>query len=405
MTFMNINLRQIVFSLSKALDLVGVDDMYHGKRVAFMACTCAQRMNIDEQDYDNLFKASLLHDCGVSNTSTHLNLVEHIDWKKSQNHCIVGKNLLLSCPPLNHLAETIEYHHTHWKQLHTLPLNEQVKRDANLIFLVDRVDALISQHHEVEPIMARKDVRNQIKQYSGTMFSPELVELFLKTSESSAFWLTLEAKPLFDTLMQWVKLGEYHAIDFNTLRSIAEIFAKIVDAKSPFTAEHSQGVARLARQIAVWDGQDETITNQLELAGLLHDLGKLRIPDKILEKSNTLDESEFAMMQGHSFESHQILKDIEGFEQIAIWCSQHHEKINGTGYPYQYEGSSISRPARILAAADVFQALVQNRPYRPSLPLDNILQILSDMVNNGKLDKSVVNLITEHAQQCYQISR
>ena len=399
-----INLRQVVFSLSRALDLVGIDDMHHGKRVAFMANACAEYLQIPGHERDSLIEAAMLHDCGVSKTYTHTRLVGEMDWSGSQNHCQIGEQLLQSSPVFNHLAPVIAYHHTHWQQLKDYDLPDNVKRDSNLIFMVDRVDALIAQQANIEPIMSRNVVREKIQSYSGTLFSPELVDSFMQASTLSAFWLTLEAEPLYDMLHEWVKHGSNQNIDFDTLRSIAEIFARIVDAKSPFTVEHSQGVARLARQLAIWDQLSQESIDKLELAGLLHDLGKLRIPDEILDKPEKLDDTEFSIMQGHSFESHHILKDIKGLEDVALWCSQHHEKLNGTGYPFRHKGNDISREARILAVADVFQALAQNRPYRSSLKLAEILTIMTEMIEEHKLDGSIVGIIEEHAEESYQLA-
>jgi len=399
-----INLRQIVFSLSRALDLVGIDDMHHGKRVAFMASSCAQYLNLSNAEINQLVQAAMLHDCGVSKTKTHTKLVKELDWDGSQSHCEIGEQLLSACPPLKHLAPVIAFHHTHWDELKDYDISDSVKRDSNLIFLADRVDAIISQQDIPEPIMVKKVVRDKIQQFRGTLFAPDLIDSFLQASELSAFWLTLEAEPLYDMLREWVNNGQNQVIEFDALLSIAQVFAKIVDAKSPFTVEHSQGVARLARRIAEWDGQDDDTINKLELAGLLHDLGKLRIPDEILEKPGKLDEAEFSLMQGHSFESKQILKDIKALEDVALWCSQHHEKINGTGYPYQHKGDAISRPARILAAADAFQALAQNRPYRQSLELETILSMMKEMIQEGKLDADVFSLIDQHSNECHQIA-
>lgn len=399
-----INLRQIVFSLSRALDLVGIDDMHHGKRVAFMASSCAQYLNMSHDENDKLIQAAMLHDCGVSNTKTHTKLVSELDWGDSQSHCQVGEKFLSACAPLSYLAPVIAFHHTHWDELKDYETPETTKRDSNLIFLADRVDAIISQQNIPEPIMVRNIVREKIQHFSGSLFAPELVESFMQASDLSAFWLTLESEPLYDMLRSWVVKGQNQVIEFDSLLCIAHFFAKIVDAKSPFTVEHSHGVARLARKIAEWDGQDENTRNKLELAGLLHDLGKLRIPDEILEKPGKLNETEFSLMQGHSFESQQILKDIEALKDVALWCSQHHEKINGTGYPYQYKGDTISRPARILAAADVFQALAQNRPYRPSLDLETIMKIMKEMIQEGKLDAEIITIIADHSDECHQVA-
>jgi putative nucleotidyltransferase with HDIG domain len=145
------------------------------------------------------------------------------------------------------------------------------------------------------------------------------------------------------------------------LYRLGEIFARIVDAKSPFTAEHSVGVARLARYLGERLGLEAGHVDRLEIAALLHDLGKLRVPDEILDKPGRLDARERKIINAHSFETFRILRGIRGFEEIALWAACHHEEPDGSGYP------STSTPprrleARILRVADIFQAMVQSAP-------------------------------------------
>ena len=111
------SLRQAVYALSDALDLVGVDDVAHGKRVGVMAAECAKALNLPQADVLQLFDLGLVHDIGVSSTATHRHLVEEFDWAGSQGHAIVGYELLRDYPPLAHMAEPIRYHHTRWDAL------------------------------------------------------------------------------------------------------------------------------------------------------------------------------------------------------------------------------------------------------------------------------------------------
>ncbi len=197
---------------------------------------------------------------------------------------------------------------------------------------------------------------------------------------------------------------EHHPqrIGFTELKQLARLFAYIVDAKSHFTVEHSEGVASLSRYLAEQMGLPQESCEKLEVAGLLHDLGKLKVPDEILEKPAALDQRDRSIMLRHSFESYQILRRIEGLEDIALWAAYHHEMPAGHGYPFHATAGELSKEARIIAVADVFQALAQDRPYRDSMHYEQIVPILQELVEEGHLDREVVALVARDPEQCWQ---
>jgi len=145
--------------------------------------------------------------------------------------------------------------------------------------------------------------------------------------------------------------------------------------------------------------------DKVEIAGLLHDLGKLHTPDKIPEKKGPLDDIERSIMDQHSYETYEILRHIKGLGEVALWSAYHHEGINGAGYPFHPSEKQLNTEARIIAVADVFQALVQDRPYRQGMPLEKIITILDDMVASGKLDKEIVELIKKNGSECFDIGK
>lgn len=403
MSSFNINLHEAVYSLSDALDLVGITHIHHGKHVAYMSVECGKNLGWTGARLDDLFQAAMLHDSGVSKTAVYKRLAQ-FEWENDNNHCDTGADLLSTCSLLAHLAPIVRYHHTHWDVLEKMALPPAVKLSANCIYLVDRVDVLSLGYMVEQPnlLLSTEAIRQKILDKRGSWFAPELVDAFMAISQSEAFWLSLENDHVHGHVSHWLTETRTQAMSFHELRSIVYIFSYIVDAKSPYTKAHSDGVARLARLIGNLLSLSEASCDMLELAGLLHDLGKLRQPDELLDKPGELTAAESANMHRHSFDTYLILKNIHGLETIAEWAAQHHERVDGTGYPYHAGGESISLEARIVAVADVFQALAQKRPYRDSLPLIEIIAILENMVIEGKLDRGIVFQVRQNMQACWE---
>ena len=399
---MQVDLWQLVYTLSDALDLVGVDDAHHGKRVAVMGATVGEELGWDQETLEMLFFGGLLHDCGVSSTRVHKHLITDLDWEGVEAHCDRGHALLTRFRPLSHLAPLVQHHHTHWETLTRKDLPPQVALMSNLIYLVDRVDALAVEHYGRDLLLARRDIRGTIGRHRGTFFAPELVGAFLSVSAKEAFWLSLEPNHVKASTRAWMPEARLQELGSEDIRQLARIFATIVDAKSTFTAEHSRGVARLSRWLAECSQLPDETCDQLEIAGLLHDIGKLMVPDEILDKPGDLTAGELAVIRQHSFETYEILKQIRGFEDIAGWAAYHHESLNGRGYPFQLDKDELGIEARIVAASDVFQALSQKRPYRPSLSRRTILRKMQYRVRTGRLDKDLVGLVETTLDDCWQ---
>jgi putative nucleotidyltransferase with HDIG domain len=382
--------RHVIYALADALDLVGIDDQGHGKRVGIMAVECARELGFDTAATSFLFDLGLLHDIGVSSTVIHGHLVSEFDWSGSQVHCEVGYRLLRDFAPLARLAEPVRHHHTRWDALVAQSIPEEIAKPANLIYLVDRVDALASAYvAKGGALMHTQAIRERISANSGTYFCPELVEGFLAASSSEAFWLNLEPRGIQAFLADMLEQGQHYAASITELKQLATIFSRIVDAKSPFTAEHSLGVANLSRFFAERLGVSEENCDKLEIAGLLHDIGKLRVPDEILDKPAKLDESERTIMNTHSFETYQILRLIPGFEEIAPWAAYHHEEPDGSGYPFRLSAGTLPLEAQILRVADIFQAMVQDRPYRAGLSAESVRQFMEELISKGRIDRDI----------------
>jgi putative nucleotidyltransferase with HDIG domain len=405
MSTFDINIHEAIYSLSDALDLVGISHIRHGKRVAFIAAECGRQMGWTGRRLDNLFAAAILHDIGVAKTAVHARLAG-FEWERDVAHAHVGAQLLQSSPLLEHLAPIVSNHHTHWSVLVKMDLDMETRLAANCVFMADRIDvlSLSFQAGEQNLLLHRAEIADIISEKRDDWFSDELVDAFMAVARSEAFWFSLESEQVDGYARIWLAQTPSHKMSFGELRDIVHIFSYVVDAKSPFTREHSDGVARLAAHLGALFDLPQQTCEMLELAGLLHDIGKLRVPDEILDKPGRLTEAERAQMLRHSFDTYNILKHIKGLEKIADWAALHHERCDGTGYPFHLDRSSIAPEVRILAVADVFQALAQRRPYRDALDREQIMAILNEQADAGKLDREVVHCVEQHLDDCWKLA-
>ena len=191
-----------------------------------------------------------------------------------------------------------------------------------------------------------------------------------------------------------VILGPVQLVD------LCGLFSQTIDSKSPFTATHSLGVAHTARMLLklsrMADADDLTT---MFIAGLLHDIGKLAIPHEILEKPSALTPEELSQIQQHAETSLDLLGSIPGFTCVCEWGGRHHERLDGTGYPQGIRAASLSLPMRIIAVADVFTALTEDRPYRAGMPLAEAMGIIESMAELCYLDANVVALLADNVMR------
>jgi PAS domain S-box-containing protein/putative nucleotidyltransferase with HDIG domain len=175
----------------------------------------------------------------------------------------------------------------------------------------------------------------------------------------------------------------------DTLEKTVRALASAVETRDPYTAGHQLKVARLAEAIARRMGLPESQVEGVRLSGLIHDVGKLNVPGEILSRPGKLSESEMSIIKIHPQRGHEILKDIMFPWPLALTVLQHHERLDGSGYPFGLEGDDIILEARVLAVADVVEAISSHRPYRPALGVDAALEEIS-LHRSTKFDPQVV---------------
>ncbi|HWI19049.1 MAG TPA: HD domain-containing phosphohydrolase [Vicinamibacterales bacterium] len=209
----------------------------------------------------------------------------------------------------------------------------------------------------------------------GRWFDPELVECLNQIS-SPALWASLEAADLNATVAAAEPEERVIEATEDRLDQIATGFAWVIDAKSSFTFEHSDRVAALAVDAAARLGFAPAELVRLRRAALLHDIGKLAVPNAILDKPGKLSDADWAIVKQHPAHTLNVLQQVPVFRDLAEDAANHHERLDGEGYFRGLTGAQLTPAAKVLAVADVADALMSARPYRGPLPVDEVIGLL-----------------------------
>jgi HD-GYP domain-containing protein (c-di-GMP phosphodiesterase class II) len=211
---------------------------------------------------------------------------------------------------------------------------------------------------------------------SGGWFDPALVDALDAFRRDDRFWASV-AEP---DLAAVEPADRVLTADAERLDRIADAFAAVVDAKSPWTFRHSDRTSVIATSIAAELGCDSATIADLRRAARLHDIGKLAISNRILDKPARLSDAEFVKVKEHPVFTHRILERVPGFRDLAPLASTHHERLDGGGYPHGLTAGELTLPMRVLAIADVYEALTSERPYRPARGSDEALAVIGEDV-------------------------
>ena len=390
----SVNFGNFLLSLSDAIDLASSQIASHQMRTAFIAWQIAKTASLTEERIENLFIAALFHDIGALSLEDKIKLHE-FEKVDTETHCILGEALFESSHLFKPAKKIVRYHHKPW-HLWESPIDTPDVFDSQVLYLADYLERHIDRNqfilHQVDGL------NEKIISASGDIIHGDVVALFIGISIHEDFWLDLTSPRLYSILLHSGPLRNTE-IDYANIFSIASLFRNTVDFKSRFTATHSTGVAECAVMLSRIFGLTENEVKQMELAGYFHDLGKLAVPNSILEKPGKLTKNEFAVIKQHTYFTYSVLNTIGGLDHIVEWAAFHHEKLNGSGYPFHINAEKISAGSRMMAVADIFTALAEDRPYRKGMKKKNIQTILKSQVENNALDKKIVNLLFENFEE------
>jgi HD-GYP domain-containing protein (c-di-GMP phosphodiesterase class II) len=223
----------------------------------------------------------------------------------------------------------------------------------------------------------------EIERRSGAWIDPALARIFATLAKDPGFWSTLAAPDLETRLFALEPAALRVHVDADYLDDIAAAFGQVIDAKSPFTGGHSDRVGLFSAMLGQQLGLPAAQCRVLRRAALLHDIGKLGVSSRILEKPGKLDADEWAAMQSHAELTTAVLSRVGVLRDMAMIAGSHHERLDGRGYPLQLDARMICLETRIITVADFFDALTADRPYRRAMPVDRALAIMAADVGSA----------------------
>ena len=424
-----VRLSEVLSGLSYALDLTEGHPRGHSARTCLIGMRIARELGLPADRQSDLFYALLLKDAGCSSNAARVSQLfggsdqqaKHDvwmrDWRKWREQIAYGlaatahetstvaraRRLLklawegpgarrelfqLRCDRGAQIARTLGFPERTWRAVRSMDEHwdgggypdgaerDRIPLEARIINLAQVIEIFWNER-------GRDAALEIADQRSGRWFDPELVRVAAHIARDPALADALQAVDLAQAVSAVEPSERALPVDEARLDWIAGAFALVVDAKSSFTFQHSARVAGLAVYIAEQLGLPEANRVRLRRAGLLHDIGKLGVPNGILDKPGKLDPAEWAVVQRHPYWSEQILARVPVFSEFARDAGAHHERIDGKGYHRGISGKQLTSDARILAVADRIDALSADRPYRGRLDAVTVRRLVDEDCGPG----------------------
>ncbi|MFZ5650518.1 MAG: HD domain-containing phosphohydrolase [Bacillota bacterium] len=379
----SIQLANLVGGLSLAVDLAESKTLLHARDVAYLSLRLAEKVNLPAGERDALYYASLLHDIAITSRGIVCPICE-----AARDYDFEGL-----IPVLFKADTTLHFVLESWDGSGPRGLmGDNIPMAARLLALAVEIDS--GGGERADFWKWRQRVLETLKTYNGNRLDPLLARAMEELLRDRHFSLEL-FDPNYDLKIQPFRPSDHISTGSETLDIIGNAFAIFIDTKTPYTADHSRQVAEVALLMARSLGMGEAARRSIYLAALLHDIGKICIPNAILEKAGDLTDEEYSMVKNHPYYSALILNRIPEFETIGLWVSAHHERIDGSGYYLGMRGEEMPLEARLIAVADVYSALAADRPYRRGMDRKRIVEVMHGMAKGGHLDKKLVDLVID----------
>jgi HD-GYP domain-containing protein (c-di-GMP phosphodiesterase class II) len=385
-------------AVSFTLDFIEIDVLgvttNHGKRTAYISLKIAEELGLSSKQLHDIVALAILHDNGVSEKSLHDKFLssDSINVKsieRVKEHCIIGEENSRQYPFLTNVNNVIKYHHEKYDGTGFFNLKgEEIPLMSQIIYMADVIE--VNFELENNDYNEQRKVLEFIGKEKNKMFSSDVVNAFWSIAgENNEFWENLKDECIENALEN--DTPQYSMeVPLNEIRKITGVLSKIIDSKSRYTQRHSHDLSNKVEIMVNYYNMSDEEKVKMIIAADLHDIGKLAVSNDILDSPRKLTNEEFEIVKKHPYYTRLALQEIKGFEEITEWASNHHEKLNGKGYPFGKTAKDLDFNSRLLACLDIYEALTEERPYRRSLTHKEAMEILRNMADDGLIDSKII---------------
>ena len=378
---------ELIRCLCGTVELMDHGTASHHMRTAYIAASLADELGLADENKARLVLAASVHDLG--SLALKRGAAER-ERPSDAGAALACFRLLRRFKPLSAAAEVVRYCFIPWNfGLGGTGPGGPVPEESHILHLADRAAALAERGG------AGLSRKGEILDGAGEIFVPAQVEAFRILAERESFWLDLSSRSLPALLADRIRHYGFVTVPVDAAQ-LGLFFSDVINFRSPFTAGHSSGVAACAQALAGLAGFAPERQLLMAVAGHAHDLGKLALPRGILEKAGPLSAEETGIIRTHTYHTHRVLSTIPALAEVNEWAALHHERLDGSGYPFRRKAGSLGTGSRIMAVADVFSALSEDRPYRRGLERGAALSIMRNMACGSALDAGLVDLLEKN---------
>jgi len=381
---------ELVQSVAAALEIVesriSGASCNHGKRIAVLCSLMGKELGMDTEEIKAVTTCALFHDNALTEYILSERESGNVKEVNLRLHCEYGQRNIETLPFKTDISGLVTYHHERCDGKGPFgKREEEFPLGAQLIAIADMVD--VSYH--LQRIQPEKIpyLQKEIEAQKGSRFTKKAADTMLAILNKETI-LSLHDENIKNTASRMLSAWEVEAQDDAIIR-LAGLSAKIIDYASVFTRKHSVQIANKIWLMGEYYNFDPSKRAKAYLAAAMHDLGKLATPVEVLEKPGKLDENEFNIIKAHVRGTYDLLSVITGFEDICDWASNHHEKLDGTGYSFGKKDEELDFVSRLLACTDIYQAVSEERPYHPARSHSDTMQVLFSMAEKGFVDSNI----------------
>ena len=373
------NLNNFLLAMSMPLDFIEAQacntSKSHSKIVAYIALKIGLKLKLSSEEMSDLCSYSLVHNIGLFESN-----------KKDEDYCEISEEIIERFPFLTNQENILKYQCENYDGSGLYGLKgDEIPLFSQIISFVDTIDSKFD--FSKPSIENRIEIIEFVQENANKLFSKKIVDIFTDFSSETSFWLDLQNENetlyfIFGNLQDFTTV-----LDFEDLLEITSIFTYITDSNSLLIDK-----AIIMTDYYQFDHKDKLT---FLIAVSLQGIGKLMIPKEILHKPSYLTPLEYEVVKSYPYYTKKILSNIIGFNDIANWACKTQESLDGQGYPFGLDASSLSLKDRLIGILNIYESLTKEQNYRQSFSHKHAIELMKEMANDGKLDIAMINDIDE----------